>query len=192
MGRLLQGVLGRSCKKDLVRLAPLSFATVRAELLNVFGKLVAAGKPNNGKAILAAFQQIVDLLGNINLTEDEYCAVGDRRIVIDFKSGFGSNEKANTERLLTVAKIYKVLPQLHECVLAVRAPEGEGNNYLKRLKQSGLWTVYCGAEAYAFIESVTGFDLASWIRRNVAFHEDMETTAYQHLHQLSLTKYLAW
>ena len=120
------------------------------------------------------------------------CAVGDKRFVIDFKSGFGSNEKGNTERLLTVAKIYRLLPDQHECALVVRAAEDEGNNYLQVLKSSGLWKVCCGSDAYAFIQSLTQFDLADWIRKNVAFREDMQTEAYRHLEQQSLTKYLSW
>ena len=177
---------------ELKRLKPPSFATVRTKLLEEFSALVAAGRATNSKAVVERYQQAIDLLGNINLTEDEYCVVGEKRFVIDFKSGFGSNEKGNTERLLTVAKIYGLLPESHECVLVVRAAEGEGNNYLQVLKTSGLWKVCCGSDAYEFIKELTGFDLAAWIGRNVAFHEDMETGAYQHLKQQGLTKYLGW
>jgi hypothetical protein len=177
---------------ELKRIKPPSFATVKNKLLDEFSALVAAGRATNGKAIVEKYQQAVDLLGNINLTEDEYCVVGKKRFVIDFKSGFGSNEKGNTERLLTVAKIYGLVPEPHECVLVVRATEDEGNNYLQVLKTSGLWKVCCGSAAYEFIKELTGFDLAAWIGKNVAFHEDMETTAYQHLEQQSLTKYLGW
>ena len=177
---------------ELKRLQPPSFSSVRVELLAQFSKTVKAAGVKNEAAVLREFQRIIDLLGNINLVEDEYCSIGNRRFVIDFKSGFGSNEKGNTERLLTVAKIYRLLPQGHQCALVVRAAEGEGNNYLQVLKSSGLWKVCCGSEAYGFIRSLTLFDLADWIRRNVAFHEDMEAEAYRHLNQQSLTKYLVW
>jgi hypothetical protein len=177
---------------ELKRLKPPSFATVRTKLLDEFSALVAGGRATNSKAILEQYQQVIDLLGNINLTEDEYCVVGKKRFVIDFKSGFGSNEKGNTERLLTVAKIYDLLPEAHECVLVVRAAEDEGNNYLQVLKASGLWKVCCGPAAYEFIKTLTGFDLAVWIGKNVAFHEDMEIEAYQHLKQQGLTKYVVW
>lgn len=43
-----------------------------------------------------------------------------------------------------------------------------------------------------FIKTITGFDLAAWIRRDVVFHADMETVAYRHLTEGNLTKYLAW
>ncbi len=161
-------------------------------MLDRFSELAAAGRATNSKAIVEQYKQAIDLLGNINLKEDEYCAVGQQKLVIDFKSGFGSNEKGNTERLLTVAKIYRLLPGSHECVLLVRAAEGEGNNYLQVLKTSGLWKVFCGRATYEFIKALTGFDLSAWIRKNVSFHEDMETLAYQHLEQEALTKYLEW
>jgi hypothetical protein len=178
--------------KALKRLTSPTFAKVKAELLAAFAKLVNEGHPSNSDDLIREYTRIVEILGNINLKEDEYCSEGDRRIVIDFKSGFGSNEKGNTERLLTVAKIFGVLPEKHECVLVVRAAEGDGNNYLQFLKSSGLWKVYCGKDAYKFIQSVTGFDLASWIHANVDFKKDMETSAYTHLLDSELTKYLAW
>lgn len=176
----------------LKRLKAPTFASVRTQQLEHFSELVADGGAKNNEEIIARYQQAIDLLGNISLKEDEYCAVGENKFVIDFKSGFGSNEKGNTERLLTVAKIYGLLPEPHECVLVVRAAEDEGNNYLQVLKTSGLWKVYCGPAAYEFIKTLTDFDLAAWIGRNVAFHEDMETGAYQHLKQQGLTKYVVW
>jgi hypothetical protein len=177
---------------QLKRLEPQSSQTVRRNLLDQFVAIVGTSGAKDQAALIREYQRVIDLLGNINLTEDEYCAVGDKRIVIDFKSGFGSNEKGNTERLLTVAKIYRLLPEKHECALVVRAAEGEGNNYLQVLKSSGLWNVCCGPEAYTFIQAVTRFDLAAWIRTNVAFPEDMEREAYRHLEQQHLTKYLVW
>lgn len=177
---------------ELRRLQPQSFETVRRNLLDQFTAAVHASGARDQAALIREYQRVIDLLGNINLTEDEYCSVGEKRIVIDFKSGFGSNEKGNTERLLTVAKIYRLLPGQHECALVVRAAEGEGNNYLQVLKSSGLWNVCCGQDAYAFIHNITRFDLAAWIRTNVAFREDMEREAYRHLEQQNLTKYLLW
>lgn len=177
---------------QMKRLTSPTFSTVKTELLEAFAKLVAEGRAKNGEVLIREYNRAVELLGNINLKEDEYCSLGERRLVIDFKSGFGSNEKGNTERLLTVAKIFGTLPEAHECILVVRAAEGDGNSYLQVLKSSGLWKVCCGTEAYQFIQEVTGFDLSDWIRKNVDFPGDMETSAYAHLKQEGLTKYLAW
>ena len=144
----MQGVLGstRECEIEATQIS-LVYRS-QNKITRRISALAAAGHPTNGKAILKQYQQAIDLLGNINLTEDEYCMVGEKRFVIDFKSGFGSNEKGNTERLLTVAKIYGLLPESHECVLVVRAAEDEGNNYLQVLKTSGLWKVCCGPAAH--------------------------------------------
>lgn len=179
-------------KGNLRRLTSPTFSKVKAELQSAFAKLVEQGQPNNADALIAEYNKLIEILGNINLKEDEYFSVGENRYVIDFKSGFGSNEKGNTERLLTVAKIFATLPEKHECILVIRAAEGEGNNYLKVLKSSGLWKVYCGADAYAYMQTVTGFDLATWIRNNVDFKSDMETSAYNHLADSELIKYLVW
>ncbi len=178
--------------RKVKRLKPPTYGTVKAELLENFATLVAGSQAKNPKDLIREYNRAVELLGNINLKEDEYCSLGDRRLVIDFKSGFGSNEKGNTERLLTVAKIFGTLPEKHECILVVRAAEGEGNNYLQVLKSSGLWKVYCGAEAYKFMQEVTGFDLCAWIHKNINFPEDMEASAHAHLKAAGLTKYLAW
>ncbi len=177
--------------QKLRHLKPPTFKSVKETLLRDFAEL-AKGTGKASGAIVREYEKAVDLLGNINLTEDEYCALAEKRYVIDFKSGFGSNEKGNTERLLTVAKIYRLLPEDHTCILAVRSKEDEGNNYLQVLKSSGLWTVYCGAAAYGFMRSLTGFALAGWIGKNISFREDMETEAYRHLHAQDLTKYLMW
>lgn len=67
----------------------------------------------------------------------------------DCKSGFGSNKKGNTNRLLLVASIYQhIEPEDYRCLLLVRAPGDENNHYLQILKRSDLWEVYCGAETY--------------------------------------------
>ena len=58
---------------ELKRLKPPVFATVRTKLLEEFSTLVAAGHATNSKSVVERYQQAIDLLGNINLTEDEYC-----------------------------------------------------------------------------------------------------------------------
>ena len=47
--------------------------------------------------------------GEISLQLDLHTEINGKRLNIDFKSGFGSNEKGNTNRLLMVATIYKNL-----------------------------------------------------------------------------------
>ena len=67
---------------------------------------------------------------------------------IDFKSGFGSNEKGNTNRLLVVGSIYKnIIETSYENFIIVRTPENDNNHYLQTLKRSDVWEVFCSDEA---------------------------------------------
>ncbi len=131
--------------------------------------------------------------GEIQLELDLHFRIGDINFNVDFKSGFQSNEKGNTNRLLLVASIYKnILSSNNECLLLVRANEDENNNYLQTLKNSGIWSVYCGAQAYEKIYQYSGFDLADWIQNNVSWITDFLPETHQYLEQNDLAKYLIW
>ena len=54
----------------------------------------------------------------------------------DFKSGFSSNEKGNTNRLLLVGSIYQSLGQNEKTLLFVRQEEEQNNHYLQTVKNS--------------------------------------------------------
>ncbi|UUF81123.1 hypothetical protein NO935_23325 (plasmid) [Xanthomonas oryzae pv. oryzae] len=115
---------------------------------------------------------------------------------IDYKSGFSSNEKGNTNRLLQVASIYKSLPDDHRPLLFVRQPEAENNHYAKRLKDSGLWKAYFGADTYKKIEELSGFPLRQWMGKHMDWANDITDEFHNYL--LSGTdkdlmdKYLSW
>lgn len=81
--------------------------------------------------------------GEIQLELDLHFSLSGKKYVVDFKSGFGSNEKGNTNRLLLVATAYKILEEDYNCLLLVRAEEDKNNNYFKTLKtlQYGVHTV---------------------------------------------------
>ncbi len=111
---------------------------------------------------------------------------------VDFKSGFGSNEKGNTNRLLLVATIYANLEKDYRCLLLVRSPEDQNNNYFQTLKNSGIWAAYCGGETYAQIQQFTGFDLKSWIAENVDWEADLSKATVSLLKKNDLSKYLVW
>ncbi len=95
--------------------------------------------------------------GEIQLELDIHFLHNDQKYVMDFKSGFGSNEKGNTNRLLLVATIYQNLNENYKCLLFVRAEEN--NSYFNTLKNSGIWEAYCGNEAYEKIKTHSGYDL---------------------------------
>lgn len=60
----------------------------------------------------------------------------------------------------------------------------------RSLRFSGL--AYCGADAYAQIGSLTGFDIASWIARNIRWQADLAPPFWEHIQRNRLDAYLAW
>ncbi len=147
------------------------------------------------KTLLTYYNQVWKLVtsGEIKLELDLHFIYKNVRHVIDCKSGFGSNEKGNTNRLLLVASIYRnIEPEDYRCMLFVRSAEDENNHYLQTLKNSGLWEVYCGAETYPKVLELSGFDLGQWITDNVQWVDDLDQEFYEYLHENDLSKYLTW
>lgn len=151
--------------------------------------------PAERQLLLSYYDRVWTLVaaGDIKLALDMHFVIDNTRYVIDFKSGFGSNEKGNTNRLLLVASIYKnVEVDDYRPTLLVRSAEDENNNYLQRLKHSGLWEVACGSAAYERIAEYTGFELGDWVSENVNWPDDLDTGTMEHLRAHDLEKYLEW
>lgn len=110
----------------------------------------------------------------------------------DFKSGFSSNEKGNTNRLLLVASIYNSLGEIEKTILFVRQPEDDNNHYLQTLKNSPYWDVYCANDSYAAMRKFTGFDMRKWLDENADWQNDISEEFRQHLQENDLLKYLTW
>lgn len=110
----------------------------------------------------------------------------------DFKSGFSSNEKGNTNRLLSVASIYRFIGDNQRTILFVRQKEEQNNHYLQTLKNSPYWEVYCADEAYRKISEFTGFDIRKWLDRNALWVNDISEDLREHLRKSDLLKYLTW
>lgn len=131
--------------------------------------------------------------GEIKLELDLHFRIADHKYNVDFKSGFQSNEKGNTNRLLLVASIYQnIIGMDNKCMLFVRAQEDENNHYLQTLKNSEIWDVYCGEETYEQIKTYSGFDLASWINGNIQWQNDLEQETLAYFAENDLEKYLSW
>lgn len=131
--------------------------------------------------------------GEIKLGLDLHFNLDEVNYHVDFKSGFQSNEKGNTNRLLLVASIYKnLIGDNNECLLFVRAKEDDNNHYLQTLKKSGIWSVSCGEETYDKISEYSGFDLAGWIKENISWADDLNDETMDYFEQNDLTKYLTW
>jgi len=130
--------------------------------------------------------------GEIKLELDLHLEQNGERFVVDFKSGFGSNEKGNTNRLLLVASIYKNLEENYKCLLLVRAEEDRNNNYFQVLKNSGIWEAYCGNETYTKIEEHCGFHIKQWIENNIDWGSDFGSDTMQYFRDNKLDQYLKW
>ena len=130
--------------------------------------------------------------GEIKLELDLHFEQSGKRNVVDFKSGFSSNEKGNTNRLLLVATIYKSLEDDYRCCLFVRTSEDGNNNYFQTLKNSGIWEAYCGNETYAKINEYSGFDIGGWIRENINWESDFRNDTMQFFANSNLEQYLVW
>lgn len=128
--------------------------------------------------------------GEIQLELDLHFLHNDQKYVVDFKSGFGSNEKGNTNRLLLVATIYQNLDENYKCLLFVRAEEN--NSYFNTLKNSGIWEAYCGNEAYEKIKTHSGYDLKLWTDTNIYWANDFNNETITHFTDKNLLQYLLW
>ena len=121
---------------------------------------------------------------------DLHFSHNDQKYVVDFKNGFGSNEKGKTNRLLLVATIYQNLDENYTCLLFVRAEEN--NSYFNTLKNSGIWDAYCGSEAYEKIKEYSGYNLKLWTDTNIDWATDFNTETTAHFTDNNLLQYLLW
>lgn len=130
--------------------------------------------------------------GGIKLSLDLHFQQNGLHYNCDFKSGFSSNEKGNTNRLLLVASIYNSLGSIEKTILFVRQGEDENNHYLQTLKNSPYWEVHCAQDCYDAMKLFTGFDLRNWLDVNADWQNDISGEFKQHLEQNNLLKYLTW
>ena len=133
--------------------------------------------------------------GNVSLSLDLHFKQNDIFYNVDYKSGFGSNEKGNTNRLLQVGSIYSSMSgsdRTYKNMIFVRQPEDENNHYLQTLKNSPYWTVYCAEDAYEQIHEFTGFDIKQWMTDNMRWTEDISPEFRNHLKNNDLLTYLSW
>jgi hypothetical protein len=175
---------------------PPLFANVksglRQEITDYISKLPL---DNLQKDDLINYYQKVWLLvdsGEINLELDLHFELAGKRSNVDLKSGFGSNEKGNTNRLLMVATIYKNLESDYSNYLLVRSAEEQNNNYFRKLRDSGVWEAYCGKEAYEKMYEFTGFNINEWICLNIDWQSDLATETLKHFQRNNLLSYLEW
>ena len=129
--------------------------------------------------------------GEIQLECDLHFTDGANKYIVDFKSGFGSNEKGNTNRLLLVGSIYKnIETEDYKCLIFVRSTEN--NHYLTTLQNSGVWDTFCGINTYEKIYQFTGFDIHTWISNNIDWMNDFTEEMRNMVINNNLQNYLIW
>lgn len=129
--------------------------------------------------------------GEIQLECDLHFENEDAKYIVDFKSGFGSNEKGNTNRLLLVGSIYKnIETENYKCLIFVRSTEN--NHYLSTLQNSGLWDTSCGNDTYEKIKQFSNYDIHEWINTNVNWMDDFTEQMRNTITTKDLTSYLIW
>jgi hypothetical protein len=173
---------------------PKNYEQYKFDCLKKFDALIQSLNINNiqRKEISNYFYNVLSLIdsGSINLKEDLHFSHNNDFFVIDFKSGFNSNEKGNVNRLLQVAKIYSTMN--YKCIILVRQPEKENNHYLQTLKNSNLWEVFCNNEAYNKIYQLTGVNLKQWMNDNMLWVNDISEKFRNYLEKNNLLQYLTW
>ena len=129
--------------------------------------------------------------GEIQLECDLHFTDGQTKYIVDFKSGFGSNEKGNTNRLLLVGSIYQNIEiENYKCLIFVRSTDN--NHYLTTLQNSGVWETSCGADTYSKIHHFTGFDIHNWIDQNIDWMNDFAPQMRDAVTRNELQNYLNW
>jgi hypothetical protein len=165
-----------------------AFATVRDALsARIKDNIGEHGKRDE---IIQDVDILFEIISDINMNEDEVFNVGDIPHVIDFKSGFGSNEKGNMQRLQTVGKAYRIWNHQTRLLLLVR--QEENNNYLNVLRRAGLWEVHTGTKAYEQVSALTGADMQTVRDTIIDWPSDLSPELYEFLTNADLARYLIW
>lgn len=179
---------------DLELFVPPLFAEVKKQLADEIVDYINRLNLTDGEKeqLIKYYNKVWSLVmsGEIQLELDLHFIFEGKKHVVDFKSGFGSNEKGNTNRLLLVASIYQNLEDNYEPLIFVRA--SENNNYFNTLKNSGIWSAFSGIETYDELHKYSGFDIRSWINQHVNWAEDLDDDFVEHLEANDLTQYLTW
>jgi hypothetical protein len=199
MGELWQGFCQLAFEypiKPMKLIVPPLFSdvrrTLRRELADYIEQLpLSEGQKQELHQYYAKVWMLVDS-GEISLELDLHFEQDSQKIVIDFKSGFGSNEKGNTNRLLLVATIYKNLADGYRCLLLVRSPDDQNNHYFRTLRDSSVWEAYSGPAAYDQIGQFTGFDLRGWIDTHVNWMEHLSAETVNLVRREHLEGYVLW
>ena len=179
-----------SNNQHMSRIKIPDFGDVRTVLMNRLSENIGVHPARN--EILADINTLFAVIGDINMIEDEVFSMLNQPHVVDFKSGFGSNEKGNMLRLSAVGSVYRIWNDQTRLMLLVR--QNINNNYLEVLRRTGLWEVYTGNAAYDQIATITGIDIQKTRTQVINWEQDLSNGFYQFLKNQpsDLTSYLEW
>lgn len=180
--------------KEISLYEPPVFNTVKNEQIKEFKGIIEtlSLSPDEKTNILDKYNRLWSIItsGEIDLTSDLHFTDGTTKYVVDFKSGFGSNEKGNTNRLLMVGEVYKILQSNYKCLIFVRS--NDNNHYLQTLKNSGIWDTFTGSDTYKQIQNYSGYDIEKWINNNIDWYNDFCPEMANHIKDNKLETYLIW
>lgn len=180
---------------NITMFVPPLFSEVKKDLTNEIEEYISKlNITKEEKAQLGKYYEKVWKLvtsGEIQLECDLHFTDGKKKYIVDFKSGFSSNEKGNTNRLLLVGSVYQNIDnEDFECLIFVRSTDN--NHYLNTLQNSGVWSTFCGNETYNQIFHYTGFDIHKWIEYNINWMEDFTPLMRATIESKDLENYLIW
>lgn len=173
-----------------IRFNAPNFSVVTTSIINRAQTLTTSSPQQQD--ILDLVNDLLEIIGDINLKEDEMFHLNGTRYVVDFKSGFGSNEKGNMLRLQGVSRAYKRFDPNTNLLLLVR--QNTNNNYLNVLRQSQTWDIYTGTQSYQKIQALTNVNIL-WVIQNVVdFRNDLPQSFLTYLQTTSGNpiNYLDW
>ncbi|WP_255887652.1 hypothetical protein, partial [Staphylococcus xylosus] len=172
---------------SVCRIQPPNFINVKSIIIDRIRSNLGNNPSSND--VMSDVNKLCDVIGNINMKEDEVFRKDDIPHVIDFKSGFGSNEKGNMLRLLAVGKAYKIWDSRTQLMLLIR--QNDNNHYLNSLRNSRIWDVHTGLDSYKKIKEITGSDIEN-VLKIINWESDFSNNFYEFLVRYNLTKYLDW
>lgn len=180
---------------DIQMFVPPLFSEVKRDLTNEIRSYIQSLNLLSDQKIQLRkyYDKVWNLVtsGEIQLECDLHFTDGVYKYVVDFKSGFGSNEKGNTNRLLLVGSIYQNIEnENYQCLIFVRS--NDNNHYLNTLQNSGVWSTFCAADTYNQINNFSGFNIREWIENNIDWFSDFTPLMSETIRKKNLENYLIW
>jgi hypothetical protein len=180
---------------DIQLFIPPLFSEVKTDLTNEIETYIDGLNitPEEKLQLRKYYDKVWNLVtsGEIQLECDLHFTDGQTKYVVDFKSGFGSNEKGNTNRLLLVGSIYQNIEDVdYKCLIFVRSTDN--NHYLQTLQNSGVWETSCGNDTYVKIFHYAGYDIHQWISNNINWMADFSPVMRDSVTNNNLENYLIW